>query len=153
VVSWTLLQGILLCTENHLKFTLTCPSKNLLRFTIFICAVFIAPSLSFSEYKDLFPTVDFGAQGNTFLRLCGAKDRPTVEDLALKLTSQPEDVRPHVYVYSVLVLMFIISALSSPWWAMWLSGSCKGTFRPLSTVFDPVAFETVRLFMYCLACI
>jgi hypothetical protein len=44
------------------------------------------------EYKDLFPTVDFGAQGNTFLRLCGAKDRPTVEDLALKLTSQPEDL-------------------------------------------------------------
>jgi hypothetical protein len=41
-------------------------------------------------YKKLFVYVDFGLPANHFLRACGTKDRPSVEDIALVLLDNPQ---------------------------------------------------------------
>lgn len=42
-------------------------------------------------YSKLFHFVDFGT-GDKFLRVCGAKDRPTEEDIAMKLVGDSQEV-------------------------------------------------------------
>jgi len=40
-------------------------------------------------YSKLFPFVNFGASANTFLRACGMKKEPSVEEIVLVLLKDP----------------------------------------------------------------
>jgi hypothetical protein len=88
-------------------------------------------------HSKLFASVDFGPQANSFLSACGAKDEPSVEEIAVILLTNPQrfwDLCQNEDKYVPFYYCFLCQVLRKS--VFWLnsvtSQSIGGPFQALS---------------------